>query len=78
VLELDVLVERTLRPIRLLAVLHLALIMPLDLRSDPPDALLALLIGAVVTVAEVIDALLSGQVVLPPNVVAYSAATCGH
>ena len=53
-LQFDVLVERTLRPVRLLAVFHLAFVVALDLRGDPANTLLSLLVRAVRSVTQVI------------------------
>ncbi len=45
-LQFDVLVHRPLRPVRLLAIAHHALVVPVDLVGRPPVALLPVLLRA--------------------------------
>ena len=78
VLQFDVLIEQTLRPLRLLAVFHLAFVVALDLRGVPANTPVSLLVHAVHSISQVVYSLLNGAVVLLPAFEACSQAQFGH
>lgn len=77
-LQFDVLIERTLRPVRFLAVFHLAFVVALDLRGNPANTLLSLLVRAVRSVTQVIYPLLNDTVALLPAFEVCSEAQYGR